>query len=475
MEKEKSKRDECKEAKIHTLKGPITVADKDHLLPDKVSSQSDKGQTNHTIEKELTLQAHFAFGTPSNPTIQYANVAPTSSSSGKPVMSKATDGDHWQWGPSDNRGASAGGAQCSITCGREGLTMTYNASADTVTYPSIPCDVCPDGHADNIPPTPTVSRSMMDLHHSTEATVTTGRSQTFSGSLDRHTQRGTQGTGLQRPYGRRCKSTAHIILQNNDVRDPGSRSKDGMHSGGRGEHRGRPLLRGRGRHTERQPPDPPPEPATGEGWERLHNLTENLPHAHHHHHHSHSCPAALPPPPPPCCPCHHCNALYSFVTSMAHDPCHSCQPSHHHHHPSCSCMSHHFHQDPPLPPKTPPTTRTYNSHRSYEEYPTSTRRRERSKAPPPRSRSASPRPPPARRAASPPSRSPSPQHRWGPRITPVLPRRVVPRMGAAATSTAPTGTQHHPGHHHGQVHKCGLHSPTCPLYPSSCAAPVAAC
>lgn len=113
--------------------------------------------------------------------------------------------------------------------------LTYNTQPGAACAALCPCctpplPLCALGAASpTVPPSPaaqpapvtalgrgegagSLSRSLGDLSLPQESSAA-GRSMTFSGSLDRHTPR----TGPQRPYGRRCKSTAHIVLQNNDA------------------------------------------------------------------------------------------------------------------------------------------------------------------------------------------------------------------------------------------------------------------
>ncbi|XP_063608535.1 uncharacterized protein LOC134782805 isoform X4 [Penaeus indicus] len=487
-----------------------------------VSSQSttapsdvSKSQTP-IYSRELTLQAHFTFGTPSMAPVQYAHVTPTSTSSvsGRPLMASGGPVEHFRWGAEH-------GAQCSITCGREGLTMTYNAPSAASPSPAlaaqhlIPCAICNSlalnragpplssqvdtaavrgapltasaAAATSITttsPAPAYTRSLMDLSRPGDQVAT--RSLTFSGSLDRATQRPQQ----QRPYGRRCKSTAHIILQNNELQVPRESRPHEFHSTLREEDApgqrdqmmevpdeeplGRPGPEGRGRARHRGGAEPP-YTAVGSGpsggWERGHAGDQEArgryfePSVHHTH--------AFPPP---CCPCQHCSALYSIVSTLTHDrPCPVCphhhHHHHHHHHPSCSPHVHPHHtqgppdypppgpvgaEEPRAPPAKSPTTRTFNSHRCYED---DLRRPERpAKSQPshlvPQPKARTPSPKPKGRLASParsPARSLSPVDRRAaaaeeqhPRTTPILPRRV-PRMGAAAAAAAAASSTHATG------------------------------
>lgn len=480
-------------------------------------ADTKKDDLTPVYSREVTLQAHFTFGTPSMAPVQYAHVTPTSTSSlsGRPLM--ASGAEQWRW-----RGdGSATGAQCSITCGREGLTMTYNAQpANNVQgIPFIPCAVCDSmvaAHTDHLstitttttsttsspgtiaslacatcftstPSSPTFTRSLMDLSKPQEQPTT--RSLTFSGSLDRATQRPVQ----QRPYGRRCKSTAHIILQNNELQGPKETRPHEFHAtlrDGEATHHQpedeRPTTEPRGRARHRGGPDSRfRDVGASGGWERLHSVTEEQEQARHSV--FEGVPPPVPPVPPmipPCCPCHHCTALYSFMSSLAHErTCHACA-HHHHHHPSCSPSHSHTPGPAPTHPyshpgevRAPlvksPTTRTFNSHKCYEDEPGGPRRPDQRGTgpptvgpsqhlvPPPAGSSqrlvppadrqqAKPRTPspgvPPRRPPSPesPESSPSPERpgrAFGvdqqPHTTPQLPRRV-PRMGAAAAAAGPS-------------------------------------
>ncbi|XP_068210041.1 LOW QUALITY PROTEIN: uncharacterized protein [Palaemon carinicauda] len=484
---------------------------------DKENTKGDQQQDpqNPVYSREVTLQAHFTFGTPSMAPVQYAHVTPTSTSSlsGRPLMASGAPAEQWRW---TGDGASAG-AQCSITCGREGLTMTYNAqpSNNIQGIPLIPCTICdylvaghPDHHMPTIttttatsssaipgtstalpittcftstPASPTFTQSLVDLSKPQEQSPAP-RSLTFSGSLDRATQRPVQ----QRPYGRRCKSTAHIILQNNDIQVPKETRPHEFHSTSREGKPSkepdieRPASEPRGRARHRGGPE---TRFTGVGafasggWERLHPVTEEQDRrsmfeggvggAHG--------PSVGPVLQPPCCPCHHCTALYSFMSSLTHErTCHACAHSHHHHHHSPCSPSHIRSQVPTIHPcshseavcghpSKSPTTQTFNSHRCYEGQPGAPRRPDQKNTGPPPASTASQRlVPPERQQGK--KRSPSPgsqprRHRSPvspessssperlgrpvgveqPQTTPQLPRRV-PRMGAAAAAAAATST-----------------------------------
>ncbi|XP_066947696.1 uncharacterized protein Pkn isoform X2 [Macrobrachium rosenbergii] len=485
---------------------------------DKENSQGDLQQEpqNPVYSREVTLQAHFTFGTPSMAPVQYAHVTPTSTSSlsGRPLMASGAPVEQWRW---TGDGASAG-AQCSITCGREGLTMTYNAQPTNNIrgIPLIPCTICdylvaghPEHHMPTIttttatscstspgtattlpittcfattPSSPTFTRSLMDLSKPQEQSPAP-RSLTFSGSLDRATQRPVQ----QRPYGRRCKSTAHIILQNNEMQVPKETRPHEFHSTIReGEAPKepdieRPASEPRGRARHRGGPEtrfPGGGAFASGGWERLHPVTEEQERRSMFEGGAGGAqgPPLTPLLAPPCCPCHHCTALYSFMSSLAHErTCHACAHHHHHHHHHSPCSPSHAHSQVPTvhpcshaeevcgPPSKSPTTQTFNSHRCYDDQSGAPRRQDqRSTGPtsasaagggpsqrlvPPdrqqgKKRSPSPGAQPRRhRSPASPESSPSPE-RLGrpvgpeqPQSTPQLPRRV-PRMGAAAATAA---------------------------------------
>ncbi|KAK8723896.1 hypothetical protein OTU49_011590 [Cherax quadricarinatus] len=356
--------------------------------------------------RELTVHANFTFATPSMAPVQYAHVTPTSTHAGRPVMASGAPTEHWRWN-------GAGGAQCSITCGHEGLTMTYNTHpAHLHTQHAVPCPVCsplavPPNTA-SIPAyttsttspaytsttSPAYTRSLMDLRPQEQPAA---RSLTFSGSLDRATQRPAH----QRPYGRRCKSTAHIVLQNNE----GQERPHEFHSTVREECE----ARGRAQHRHR-----PQQPEGGVAV-----TTE---------------PTLLAP----CCPCHHCSALYSLVSSLAHErTCHACA-----HHPCPTQRSQEpcvYPQRPPedemrtQPPPKSPTVRTFNSHRCYED--DALRRQERGQAPCRRSRTPSPRML-VRGRASPPASADRRGDGAEDRHPHTHAPRSVPRMGAAAAAAA---------------------------------------
>ncbi|XP_069157905.1 serine/threonine-protein kinase N2 isoform X7 [Procambarus clarkii] len=405
-------------------------------------------QAGHPVySQDLTLQAHFTFGTPSMAPVQYAHVTPTSTSahSGRPLMASGASREHWQWN-------SGGGAHCSITCGREGLTMTYNAhpaahdahnaahdahNAAHDAHPAAPCPICAapaatPGHDAGVMGGPALTRSLVDLSRPQEQMA--ARSLTFSGSLDRATQRPAH----QRPYGRRCKSTAHIVLQNNEgltAPRPHEFHATLREEGGAAHAHTGPE--GRGRARVRAPPA-----SAGGGWQRQ----EHPPGGQVLQGGGAVQPPIVPPIAPPCCTCHHCSALFSLVSSLAHPrPCYACT-----HRPPSPPTPRRHHQDPPPtedggarahPPPRSPTVRTFNSHRCYEEE--GVRRCQ-----PPtcqRSRTPSPRMLDRGRSPSPhasPHASPSPDRRGDgaedrlPHVTPQATPRRVPRMGAAAAAAA---------------------------------------
>ncbi|XP_071517168.1 serine/threonine-protein kinase N2 isoform X6 [Panulirus ornatus] len=455
-----------------------------------------KDQESPVCSRELTLQANFTFGTATMAPVQYAHVTPTSTSSlsGRPLMASGAPVEHWRWG-----GSGATGAQCSITCGREGLTMTYNAQPPAAAaaghvHHAVPCPACtslatgrswhlplPQPHSPPVVATaatqdaaattittsitttatsPIVTRSLVDLSRPQEQPA--ARRMTFSGSLDRATQRPVQ----QRPYGRRCKSTAHIVLQTSGSDVPrearphefhSTLRKDDAPSQSGGADGDRPEQEARGRARHRTTPDAVHGAVGGGqaagygGWERLQPLSEEQ---------ETSRRLAFEAGVPPCCACHHCSALYSLMSSLAHErTCHACahHHHHHHHHQPCSPTPHHSQESPAYPPsatgdaRTPagpksPTVRTFNSHRCYEEEHAGVRRQappgdHRLPASQPKSRTPSPRTSRRHRSSVSPRSSPSPDRRGDgaedrhPQTTPQMPRRV-PRMGAAAAAAA---------------------------------------
>ncbi|KAK7079531.1 hypothetical protein SK128_028583 [Halocaridina rubra] len=491
-----------------------------------------EGDPTPVYSREVTLQAHFTFGTPSMAPVQYAHVTPTSTSSlsGRPLMASGGPSEHWQW----TGDGAATGAQCSITCGREGLTMTYNAqpTSNIRGVPLVPCTICDSlvaAHPDHVttittttttsttlpgtvaslpittcvsatPSSPTFTRSLMDLSRPQEQP--TARSLTFSGSLDRATQRPTQ----QRPYGRRCKSTAHIILQNNEMPGTKEMRPHEFHSTIReGDvppipEEGRPSSEPRGRARHRGVPESRYSGVgtfASSGWERLHTVTEEQEQSRRSHFEG-GLPSVPPVPPllPPCCPCHHCTALYTFMSSLAHERTyHTCGHHHHHHHPHHHCSQPHSHsqgqpthpfthsEESRVPPPKSPTSRTFNSHKCYEEEQGPLRRHDQRGAGPSTSTVPShaqrlappvdqqgkartpspgtrPRPPPLPES---PESSPSPEgprtvrglEQQQPHTTPRLPRRV-PRMGAAAAAAAASTAAAPASYSAVQVHNCVL-------------------
>lgn len=342
---------------------------------------------------------------PDMPPVQYAHLTPTSTHEGRPHPGAV---EHFRWGGARPEGGAGGnGAQCSISCSREGLVMTYSALPGPPAHTS--CPLCttlatPRACPFSLPPpqepqaapvsqaapeaSASLSRSLCDLSRTQEPTA--GRSLTFCGSLDRATPRMTP----QRPYGRRCKSTAHIVLQNNE-------QAPRPHEFHATPAPARPQQEPRGRARQRTAHPPPQARAglggpgdSGGGWEQAEGVV----------------PGRVVGPPS--CPCHHCSTLYSLVSTL------TC-PCHHHHHTPCPGP-----QGGGRPATRSPTVRTFDSHTTYDGHP----------APP------SPRPP---RRCSPPSprRSPSPEKRSDaagqprPHTSPQAPRRV-PRMGAAAATAA---------------------------------------
>lgn len=498
-----------------------------------------KDDSTPVYSREVTLQAHFTFGTPSMAPVQYAHVTPTATSSlgGRPLMASGAPLEHWRW----TGDGTAAGAQCSITCGREGLTMTYNAQpvGNIRGIPLVPCTICdslvaahPDhlttatttttstalpGTVASLPITtclstastsPTFTRSLMDLSKPQEQIAT--RSLTFSGSLDRATQRPVQ----QKPYGRRCKSTAHIVLQNNEMPGPRDTRPHEFHSTMREGTTSQPLdedrpaSEPRGRARQRGGAESRFSGIGASGWERLHTVTEE--HEQSRRSTYGRGPPSVPTMPqlmPPCCPCHHCTALYSFMSSLAHErTCHACAHHHHHHHPPCSPPHSHT-QGPPshpyphtedarVPLSKAPTTRTFNSHTCYEGKPGPSWRHvqkgaeasavssqrlappddtQQGKLPRTPSPGVRPRPPPLPESpeSSPsperPRRAPGVEQQQQPQTTPQLPRRV-PRMGAAAAAATAAGSG---GYSTMQVLNNVLRTtfsaePIVPHFPSSC-------
>lgn len=325
--------------------------------------------------------------------------------------------------------------------------LTYNTQPGASCAALCPCHVAPAGVCPLAAPSPAapppsaaateaapdsgeaaaaMSRSLGDLSQPQECGAA-GRSMTFCGSLDRHTPR----TAPQRPYGRRCKSTAHIVLQNNDAAKEASRPHE-FHATS-GPHAHVPPLEARGRARQRAaPPPPPPPPPPGQhgggecgGWRRGGGGAA-------------------------CCPCRHWTTLCPAMSG--HDPCHPCLHHYHHHHPAacpstllapcCRPYASAPQEDVSRAASKSPTVRTFNSHRCYEEQCGAPRR-----APGPVGLEAADSPPPSprlamRRRPSPsPRASPSPERRGagGEDVpqpgTPQMPRRV-PRMGAAAATAA---------------------------------------
>ncbi|KAK3850124.1 hypothetical protein Pcinc_043151 [Petrolisthes cinctipes] len=358
-----------------------------------------EGGRPHTHQHHHQHHHHPA----SMPPVQYAHVTPTSTHDGAV--------EHFRWGGVGPEGGAGGsGAQCSISCNREGLVMTYSALPGSPVPVPAPapapasCSLCtalaaphtcpfsqfPGGNA--------VTEAATEQIASRTQEAAAGRSSTFCGSLDRTTPR----TAPQRPYGRRCKSTAHIVLQNTDQQQQETPRPHEFHATPtsdpapaqtptRTPATPRPQQEPRGRARTRTAATPLPDRAGGMcgpggnnegvvGWGGG-----------------------------PSCTCHHCSTLYSLMTSLT-CPCH-----HHQHHP------HHPH--PAHRPTTrSPTIRTFDSHTTYDIPPV-----------PPAPAPSSPRPP---RRCSPPSPcgSPPPEK---PRLhTSPHAQRRVPRMGAAAATAA---------------------------------------
>lgn len=396
-------------------------------------------------------------GHPGVTTVQCAHVTPTAAA---PLEGRA---EEWRWcGP--GRGG-AGGAHCSISCGREGLVLTYNTQTGAP-LPG-PCTLCAAAPLCSLTaPSPAaapavisegaseategavntvLSRSLLDLSHpQPEECGAALRRLTLSGSLDRHTPRQQQ---QQRPYGRRCKSTAHIVLQNNDVTRAAPRPHEfhATTAATSGTSTSTtftttaPPTEARGRARHRTAPQPSSHGGSeGGGWQRVEMAGRGVGAAtgtpfcpcHHHHHHHHPWPPLYPMVPghDPCHPCLH---------SYAHLPC----PHHHLPIPTPSllpqCCHPHASTPCPAPPdgsvraaSRSPTVRTFNSHRHYQD-----------EASPP----SSPRLTVRRRASTSPRGSPSPERRraqaedGSSHGAPQLPRRV-PRMGAAAAAAAAAAT-----------------------------------
>ena len=309
--------------------------------------------------REMTMQAHITFSASNAKGSQGTSSVPTLQ---QPIPSNVQH----QW--KDDV------AHCFIKCGNDGLTMSY----DSPSGPSVPTHL--------------QRPSMLQIQNNSPRPIDPGgnfcpgRSATFSG-----------GNRTPRLYGRRCKSTAHIVLQNSDSSQPSMRSHEFN-----GDERGRGG-RGRGRgHGNDKPSDNrnTKEYLPG-GWEEPHE---------HFYPSNQWCGASHLPPP--CCSCPHCSALFTLVSSLTQDrPC----P---HHAPHCPYHGHPERQHVS-------STHTFNSHRCYEHSPCRNGRTSPS-------HSSS-----KRREPTPDRRFPSPHRDCAPpppSATDQSKSRRVPRMGAAAAS-----------------------------------------
>ncbi|XP_076054610.1 serine/threonine-protein kinase N isoform X3 [Oratosquilla oratoria] len=384
--------------------------------------------------RELTLQAHFTFGTPSmapgatatttsaatGPTPRVSSTTASSSSTAEPT-------EEWRWnGP---------GAECSITCDRQGLSMTYNAPTKSPPHAHKPTGgaregsvgfegggggggggggtPAGDGRRGTVPPCAYCSSSAFVSSHAQQqqprpaesqptrgrplekmsaksatwvpttsaAAAAAGRSSTFSGSLDR----GAEGKpSAQRPYGRRCKSTAHIVLQNNENGSRGQQQQQPRPH--EFHHTGRQDRRGEGAWTG----GPLPGAAqTLPGSARVHARDQARFPTHHeepeptsaspHRHAAGDLHDLRAPAPrscclsPPCCPCHHCSTLFNLVSSLTQErACHLCSHLGQHYCSVCAAAAEGAVMGAPRgrevhAPVHASSTRTFNSHCAYED------------------------------------------------------------------------------------------------------------
>lgn len=284
----------------------------------------------------MTLEAHFTFTSPtsststkmvSSETAAKTNITTPPSAplvSMTPRMSSFR-GDTWQW--------NKDGARCSVVCSQHGLQMQYNtdplnknlrqendremlqtsrmsegASTSRMDSNSSKAHI---NTTMNCQQTPLCENSLMPLKHAPESPSKGSR------------------IHVARPYERRCKSTAHIVLQNN-AKSEEERPRE-FHGTTHLEDLSNRVKYRNARDQEQDIPS-----------------YQSASHYHQPYYDYRQAPSTS------LCSCPHCTTLHSLMTSLRCElPC------------RCHCQ-HHEASQKKMAKLTHPLYQTFNSHRSYE-------------------------------------------------------------------------------------------------------------
>ncbi|KAF2368597.1 C2 domain [Trinorchestia longiramus] len=281
------------------------------------------------FSREMSLQAHFSFGaqTVGGP----HTVVPRVSSSAlcpKHTGSNDTKGKHFCWRAED-------GSHCTMACGDDGVSVAYNKTPRAF-------EVTRNMSYTSPLPLKTVNPEEKNSNKS-ELPL---RSLTFSGP-------NKSPRPAQKQYGRRCKSTAHIVLKQNET------SKEAPHE----FHclPKRDYAQPKTLHDARSTVNSSKKTCSSDHYNSsLHNVQE-----------SETC-YSFHPPHATCCSCHYCMA---HLANSLPCSCRSCIHMCHHlqHHMACHPEKHsHCYrpQDYRYRSTDRPTGRcqdssTFNSHKSY--------------------------------------------------------------------------------------------------------------
>lgn len=291
------------------------------------------------FSKEMSLQAHFTFGaqTVGGPHAEVPRISTNAlclkNGQGEPSKNK-----HFCW-------TGDGGSHCSMACSDTGMSVAYNRTPNT-------SEVTRNLSYTSPLPVATVSDDCEETRSKPDLPL---RSLTFSGP-------NKSPRTDQKQYNRRCKSTAHIVLQRDDKTSKGTPHE--FHSTG---HRN--YSKPREKLDDRPGSRQNKKPTNARNTSALPKVEE-----------MEGCSSCHLQASAPCCSCHHCAA--HLISSL---PC-SCQScvhfyQHLRHHMPCQaeplaphhscCRSHHYSHSPDRCSKKYQGTSTFNSHRAYHDEPRS--------------------------------------------------------------------------------------------------------
>ena len=314
------------------------------------------------FSREMSLQAHFSFGgqTAGAPQVNLRQISSGNPSSeldrngacGPLLCSK---GRHFRWRGED-------GSRCSLSCNPDSLTVSYNTPHDrSPRHDMVSSRDKQISSAVGPLPVMLAQDSCNDDPSKAGDSNKPFRSLTFSGSQ-------AKPKAAQKQYGRRCKSTAHIVLQQNESK--ASKQPHEFHEVPHRRNYASPKEKNNG---SLRGEDAGSEDFSRGGKGATARMSRIIEEDYDDNPFCYSAAETMH------CPCYHCS-IYRMIRTMPACTCQSCMTDYHLHHPR-HCLKYadsHYYDDRPRRSyskprsKSPsacqkgPTAATFNSHRCYE-------------------------------------------------------------------------------------------------------------